>query len=287
MATPQKNDATRNNPSNTRNVQQNSYRADSLNTTRNVRTSTMPGSPNYQQPNMRPTVAEEFSQSYQDRLIQPQSLTDTKKNTQSQKVTREENVVYIENQSPTVSSYTQKKEAPIKPPSQAALAAARVRATTTNTGISSWGLWAWGVFQLPLAILSLIFFALAAALSTIIASATPAEGDGILVTIGKTAVSVVGKAASFSAELMGVNLGYLDPTNFFMATYFIVLTFGIIMLFSMYLIYTLRRLAPLSGQASGLKFGIFLLAFIGYSLPFLNLFPWFLVWAAAVWKYPK
>lgn len=54
-----------------------------------------------------------------------------------------------------------------------------------------------------------------------------------------------------------------------------------------YLLYKFSFLNPLGGRGGGMKMGFFLLAAIGYSTPLLNLFPWFIAWATAVWVKPK
>lgn len=295
MATPQRKLTENDRPSLTRNARQNKLTLVPKDTTRNVRTSSMPGSPTYQQPAMRATVSDDFSKSYQNRVLSSQLLSDTDaaNDTVTPKVTREEKIEYAPAEEPTtfIETTSVAKNRVEQKPSATTTTVARVRATTTNTGILSWGLWSWAVFQLPIAIISLIFLGLAGALDAIVASAKITEADGVLVTVGKATVNVVGEVAIFAASQIssatGMDLSYFEPITFFLATYFVVLAFGIIMLMSMYIIYALRRLSPLSGQGSGLKFGMFLLAYIGYSLPFFNLFPWFVLWAAAVWKYPK
>lgn len=40
-------------------------------------------------------------------------------------------------------------------------------------------------------------------------------------------------------------------------------------------------------EGANMKMGAFLLAVIGYFLPILNLFPWALVWALVVLRYPN
>jgi hypothetical protein len=70
-------------------------------------------------------------------------------------------------------------------------------------------------------------------------------------------------------------------------TYLILFAIALIIIFTMYTAYKLMGLEPLGGKGSGLKYGAFLLTIIGYSLPLLNMFPWFMVWAGAVWLKPK
>lgn len=172
---------------------------------------------------------------------------------------------------------------------------ARAKATTVNTSIWAWGVPAWLFFQLPLALLSLAFLMAAALVDEITKLVDPKKDDGWIVSSLKTAVGAVGDFASWVVGGVGTVLegvfGF-DPTvvdfdGFFVALWLIVMMFGLFILMAIYLIYKLALLEPLSGNGSGAKHGAFLIAFIGYSLPVLNLVPWFIFWTIAVWRYPK
>ncbi len=173
---------------------------------------------------------------------------------------------------------------------------AHIRAANTNIGIWSWGTYSWAFFQLPFALLSLAFFGLAGAVDYLTKLIETARAENKLIDIAGAGVEVIGSGLSFLNYLItsvtGYNLGNIitnltDPLNYFLVTYAILLAYGLFTLIAIYLIYTIRFLKPLSGKGGGLKMGMFLLALIGYSVPILNLFPWFFPWTFAVlWK-PK
>lgn len=148
----------------------------------------------------------------------------------------------------------------------------QARAARVNTSILSWVLWTYPV-QLIFAILGLIILGLASGAESVINS------NFIFKAIADVADSITKFVAGF---------GISDAiSGFYMVTYVVVLGLGIITLISIYLQYTLSLLKPLSGEKSGFKLGIFLLVFIGYSVPIANLFPWVILWMAVVWKYPR
>ena len=105
--------------------------------------------------------------------------------------------------------------------------------------------------------------------------------------LGDFAVGVFEKLADAISFLIGFDITALNPTNFFLVTYLLILGYGVLVLLAIYLIYKVRFLKPLSGRGAGLKIGMLLLAMVGYSIPLLNLFPWFFPWTAAVWRRPK
>jgi hypothetical protein len=257
---------------------------------RNIRTSSMPGAPLNQDGRTRATIDEEFLADYQTKGIQPQSVIDRPQAPpDTPPATRNEVVEYTNISQTNVTRVQQGTES--EKPSKAKKNISRIRATSVNLGIMSWGLFSWMVFQLPFAVLSLVLLGIAGAVETVARSATPNSDDGFFITAGKKVLTVVGDVLSFAiktvSEIIKLDLSVLNPNTFFMITYFILFAYGVFMLLIMYLIYKIALLNPLFGEGGGFKFGMFLLTFIGYALPFFNLFPWFLVWAAAVWKYPK
>ena len=99
----------------------------------------------------------------------------------------------------------------------------------------------------------------------------------------------------FIATNLGIDVGALLseftqwalPGSYFQAFYTIFIAVSLFLLFLFLLIYLVHLLKPLSGQKASLKIGMFLLAIIGYSIPILNLFPWFVPWALVVWRHPN
>lgn len=174
---------------------------------------------------------------------------------------------------------------------------ARMKVSGVNSVIFTVGSSFWLIVQLPLAIFSTVLFGMAAAVYSLIEYRPSLEdGDGWFIRGTKTIAGVVtdlirflGEAASAaSIKLFGFNfLTAFDPLTFFMITYVVLFGISIIMIFTMYTAYKLMRLNPIGGSGSAMKHGALLLTMVGYSLPILNIFPWFMVWAGAVWLRPK
>ncbi len=78
-----------------------------------------------------------------------------------------------------------------------------------------------------------------------------------------------------------------DASELFTIFYLMFLGFVIFQLFLIYMLYKFLGLEPLGGEGSGFKYGALIMVFIGYSIPLLNLLPWFYVWTFAVWLKPK
>jgi len=101
-------------------------------------------------------------------------------------------------------------------------------------------------------------------------------------------VWLVGEAATFIGLDLEAVFGPVDPRNLFAMTYFITLGFGLLTLLSFYILYKVAGLNPLFGtRGAGGKVGAFFITLLGYAVPFLNLFPFFLVWCFAVARHPK
>ena len=132
---------------------------------------------------------------------------------------------------------------------------------------------------------------LAGAIDAIGALATPDPSDGATFTILKkvfvAAGSVVAAAAKYLSDIIDLDLTAINPTNIWAMTQLLVFIFGMFMLLTVYTVYKINRFEPLSGQSSGLKNSMVLLAIVGYSLPILNLVPWFLLWVIVIWFKPK
>lgn len=170
------------------------------------------------------------------------------------------------------------------------------KAFRRNMSIWSWGVPAWLNFQLPFAILSLVFLFSAILVDKIFEWTTvSSEQNSWFSATVKTAVGWMASAITWTLDTVSAGLEALfgfDPFaanlgHFFVGFWLVVMAFGFFMLLTIYLIYALSFLRPLSGDGSGAKMGMFLLALIGYSIPVLNLLPWFLPWTIAVLRYPK
>ena len=174
---------------------------------------------------------------------------------------------------------------------------ARMKVSGVNSVIFTVGTSFWLIVQLPLAIFSTVLFGMAAAIYRMIEyRPTVEDSDGIIVSIAKETGSLIlsGIDALFNAiryllrELFNFDVDSIfNPLTFFMITYIILFGISLIMIFTMYTAYKLMRLNPIGGKGSGMKHGALLLTMVGYSLPLLNIFPWFMVWAGAVWLKPK
>jgi len=162
------------------------------------------------------------------------------------------------------------------------------RTTLATRAIWSYGLYTWTWFQLPVAILSLLFMGLTAALEAMYASETAAlAADSTLwertytvaAEIGTAVLSVFAVVTNKFFALFGIDITILNPVNFFMLTHVLVMLFGWGILMAIFLSYTFAGVRPLSGAT---KMMALLVAIIGYSIPFLNIFPWFLIWTLMV-----
>ncbi len=221
-----------------------------------------------------------FNADYQKRGLQPTNTA-----ARARKMPRAQDEEYQNEDAFTENDYRVRGRAAAqehqtkKKASVAKKAIAHARATTVNVSVFAWATPLWLGVQVPAAILSLITFAIAGTVNAFLSS------SNILVSaaawVAERVVDGVGMLFGFDINLIQMSDGL------FLITYSFVLALGLFTLMIIHLQYTLALLRPLSGEHSGLKIGMFLLAIVGYSMPLLNLFPWALLWMAAVWKYPK
>lgn len=198
-------------------------------------------------------------------------------------------------QMPTVRE-SKRKQLLKKGPSKKKKMKAKVKVTRLNIAILSTGFSAWLVFQLPMAILSAVMFGTALAIDSFFELLKTNPDDGLITASLKGAfdlfMSGINKLSSvlsdISSHLFGVDiLAFFDPQTYFFITYAVLMGFFLIQLLIIYMLYLMARLNPLDGEGAGLKTGMLQLALIGYSIPILNIVPWFIFWTIAVWKYPK
>lgn len=271
---------------------------------RNVRISNMPGNTKAGEMTTHKSTDQQFSEEYAKKGLQPSSLAD-KQVRQPYKPIEQIDRGGIADQDP---GFPQEPPyEPETPPPAAARAlrksvvakakktAARLKARGLNKAILSAGLFLWSIFQVPFALMLTIIFLAAASLDQLLSSVSaPKSDDGWLTSAAKwvadKAISGASKLLSYVNDIINTVLG-IDLTSviegLFGLLYAVMMAYGVIVLFTIYLVYKVALLDPLSGEKAGLKIGLFLLAIVGYTVPILNLFPWFIPWTFVVGRYPK
>lgn len=175
------------------------------------------------------------------------------------------------------------------------LTAAGVAHRSVGRGVTlsiwSWGFWVWLWFQLPFAILSIIFMAMAQVLHELYLSIqATADDEGMVSAVingGLDVVEFMVKVLNEFTKLFGFDFNTLNPANFFMVTHTIVMFIGWGTLLAIGIIYTMTGQKAFSGRGAGGKNAMFLLALVGYTIPVLNLFPWFFLWTLMMLKNPR
>ena len=155
----------------------------------------------------------------------------------------------------------------------------RVRASAINAEAFSWQVPLWLFVQVPFALLSIVTLVVVGTMDTI---EKEANNGGVVAWV----VNLGLKAAKALINLVGADFMAMAMNIYLLCTV-IILGLGIFSISFLFLQYKIGFLEPLSGEGSGLKHGLLLLAFIGYSVPIANLFPFILLWMAAVWYYPR
>jgi hypothetical protein len=124
----------------------------------------------------------------------------------------------------------------------------RVKTAAVTIEIFAWATPLWLGFQMPLAVLSLILFSI---------------------------ISVIDIDLGFAADTL------------FSGLFFVVFIIGFVTMISMAFQYVWAGAHCFFGKGALLKFGSFVIGMFFYMMPFLNLFPWFMVWAFFVNRYPE
>jgi hypothetical protein len=162
---------------------------------------------------------------------------------------------------------------------------------TVTLSIWSWSFFVWLWFQLPFTILSLIFMALTEAIYQFTLSLEPTVEDGMVVSVGKkildAALDVTAWFAGKVLDVFNIDIELLHPANFFLMTHVLVVLVGWGILFTIGIIYTMTGQKAFSGTGAGGKNAFFILAFVGYAIPIINLLPLFFFWTLMVLKNPK
>lgn len=166
--------------------------------------------------------------------------------------------------------------------------AGKVAARSVTLGIWSWGFFIWFWFQLPFTILSIVFMAITQVLHELYMSIqATADDNGMIKNAIGVLIDFTLKVISEFAKFFGFDFNDLNPANFFMMTHILVTVVGWGILLTIGIIYTVTGQKAFSGRGASGKNAMFLLAFIGYAIPILNLFPWFFLWTLMVLKNPK
>ena len=152
------------------------------------------------------------------------------------------------------------------------------RSTTVSGSIVAWGMTLWTI-QVMFALMSIVFLGVLGIGDAAVSSSwiTSAMGWAVERAVEGGTWLISGTAISVSDIGAGA----------FILCYMIAFAIGFVTLCAASIQYMMSLIQPLSGENSGTKYVTFLLALIGYATPLLNLFPWFLVFVAVVWKYPK
>jgi hypothetical protein len=228
----------------------------------------------------RPTVSDDFKQdAYRDKLLQAQGIGSVKKTTKGEAAN---DASAVAKSAPTV-TYRRPTRRKIKRSMGAHivksnLMVARAKAARVNVLLiaSSWGLYL--AVQLIFALILLVTIGLVGAVDALMpvgtgffASTAKGITGAVTTVLGWIGIDLV----AIATALMGIS-------------YAIVIGFGIISLFLTAIVYQTNGIEAFYGrQGAGLKVGAFLISFIGYCVPGLNLFPFILVWMAAVQIYPR
>jgi hypothetical protein len=136
---------------------------------------------------------------------------------------------------------------------------AQLRTARLAWWLGAWAMWVWLTFQLPFALLSLVFFGLQAVV------------DGTWV--GQAIAGALGIVNS-AVSIFGGNIPQVTPLSIGVALLFLVFGISLFFLLITAFAFLLTGQKPLFGNRATAKMGAFLLCLIGYAIPGLNLFPW-------------
>lgn len=135
-------------------------------------------------------------------------------------------------------------------------AAALALNTPTALWMTSWHVWVYLTFQIPLALFDLVFFGMAVL----------TESSWLTRQFGSL-----------------LSLVSLDPLSFFMIVHTALWGLCFLGLIVTMFIYLLRGQSPANGDRATAKVLAILGCLIGYAIPFLNLFPWIGIYIFVMW----
>ncbi len=262
---------------------------------RNVRTSSMPGAPKNSTDRSHQTIDEQFSDSYAEQGIRPQGLdqsgsspTQNKQDTLSQP---NEITPTIQTRRGAQAAAERRRQINLRRGAVKTSKKAKALRVTWTAGSVCTSIWL--LVQMPLAIMTNISFGLAVAVHAFVAKTDPLPEeksiwDYVVYGVGKikdAAVSVAKGIVKLVDETFGIDLTVFDPMNLFLIFNAIMLAYAIVLLLIIYLVYTFLDLEPLlAGKGGAAKTGAFLMCFIGYTIPLINIVPWVLFWLRAIYK---
>lgn len=164
------------------------------------------------------------------------------------------------------------------------------KAARATYAIWSWAFYVWFWFQIPVAIFSLVMMGLHQVFYSIWMTETITRSDeNLLLAAGRTALDLLLTPFRWAFQAF-LRLFDIDPNivgGIFMMTNMIVMVIGWLTLFTAAFIYLGSGNKPILGKSGGAKTMTFLLAMVAYAIPFLNIFPWFIIWTLMVLKNPK
>jgi len=164
-------------------------------------------------------------------------------------------------------------------------AAAKLKVSTINMWVGSWATFWYLSFQLPFALVSIAGLGMGAIVYQTVASVIGETATNlVLKTLYATGASTAELIKSASELAFGFSF---DPIILFIAPFALIFMLGVFQLVLVWTIYNLAGIKSLSGERSGVKNTMFLIAGIGMVIPVLNLFPLIFLWMMVVWKYPK
>lgn len=198
--------------------------------------------------------------------------------------------------------YTRLKHQTKKLPGKAADLKLRAKASATNISIWSWGIPLWLTFQLPFAIISNVMFGIATvqmAVANGVEEFFEAGEDGVVAEGAKALVRFVWGAATYVAdtangliaEITGFDIAAfleaISPVNLWGVTFTLFFAYAFFLFLLISTIYSFRGLRPIFGKGTTFKLISIIIMIAGYVFPLTNMFPWFMLWTAVVWRYPK
>ncbi|MBP9843126.1 MAG: hypothetical protein KBC62_03925 [Candidatus Pacebacteria bacterium] len=251
------------------------------------------------QPNSHPTVSQDFNQYADERAIQSTNATGSGArgvNTQYRNGAIPNNTRRIQTETRVPS--TRKTRTKGRPSFKRALPNVPVldvnpvvlaRATTVSVTNITWGIGLWAAIQLPLAIMSLIFFGATYIVKDVIPAQIKSITGETLYNVGESIASTFTNTAGWLLEkIFGFNLiELLKPENYFVLTHMLVFVIGFATLILMGIIYQISLINCVFGKHSALKITTLVFASFAYMVPLLNLIPWFIFWVLVVWRYPE
>jgi hypothetical protein len=154
----------------------------------------------------------------------------------------------------------------------------RTRVTTVSISIFWWGIWLWAA-QAFTALIGSIYLGVLGASDAVVSSNIVTSAFGWLVNRAVEGGTLLITGTAISLNDMS--------TAVFMVLWTVPFTLGMVTLLVASIQYTMSLIHPLSGDNAGMKYVAYIIAIFGYSVPLLNLLPWYLIVIRVVWKYPK